>query len=79
MSLKNRIRRIEQVNSRNFDDWISNLSDDELLRIINKHGSSNQFAEWLKTLTDEEVETVRFNRPGAAKLRRKYDEFEKQN
>ena len=76
MNIKSRIKKIETQNKVNFNKWLTDASDEELERIIRERGGGGQYAEWLKTLTDSEIETLRYGKPGANALRRKFDEYQ---
>ncbi len=87
MNIKKRIRNIEQIKAANHSTWVQSLSDVELEEIIEQkqlHSKFPHFDEWfntwIKTLTDYELLIIRENRPGAARLERKfYEYYQKQN
>ncbi len=73
MNIKNRLGKIERNNAQIFDDWIKSLSDEKLKRIVGRRGDNDGFAEWLMTLTDTELETIRYDKPGANALLAKFN------
>lgn len=77
MNIKNRIRKMEVENKRAFENWLSTVPDEELERIVRERGGG-QYAEWLRTLTDSELETLRYGKPGASALKRRFNEYQKQ-
>jgi hypothetical protein len=87
MNIKNRIRNIERINAANQLAWIQSLSAAELEKIIEQKQLNSKFPhfdeffnKWIKTLTDSELLIIRENRPGAARLERKfYEYYQKKN
>ena len=78
MNIKSRIKKVETNNAQIFDDWIENLSDEELERIVVGDGNNNDFAEYLTTLADTELELIRYGKPDANTIRGKFNEYKKQ-
>lgn len=77
MNLKRKIKTLEERQRENQTAWLESLSDAELEKIIGK--SDLIVSSWLGSLTTDELLILRDDRPGADKLRKKFDEYQKQN
>jgi hypothetical protein len=80
MNLKAKIKKLEQTRHQRLSAWLRTLSDAELENFIEQYGGRDTMrAEWLRTITDSELDTIYDNKPGAAAIWRKFDEYKKQN
>lgn len=79
MNIRSRIRKIEESRVRNFDEWMSGLSNEELEAIANSRGRDETFRGWLETLTDDEVKSLRNGSRDAKQILEKFNEYKKQN
>jgi len=77
MSLKTKINNLEKRNRPNKAAWLESLSDAELEKIAGERDLI--VSSWLKSLSDEELLILRDDRPGAAKIRSQFHEYQKQN
>lgn len=79
MKFRNKIKQLEKDHRRNEREWILNASDAELEALASSRNISPAVTEWLKTLTDDELIILRDGKPGAAKIRSKFNEYQQKN